>query len=323
MKILVTGGAGYIGSIMTRLLLDEGFDVVVADNLSGGRIEAVDARADLVVIDILDGPRLKRLVAETGVEAAIHFAGVISMGESMRDAAKYFRTNVVGTLNAAEALVAGGVDKLIFSSSAGVYGNTHAELIDEDHPKHPTNPYGESKLMAEQLLGWFGTVHGLRTVSLRYFNAAGATQDGKLGENHDPETHIIPLALEACRDGREFTLFGTDYPTPDGTCIRDYIHVEDLCRAHLAALHSLLEGGRGGTYNVGTGRGVSNREILRKVEEVTGRRLRVLEGPRRAGDAPRLVADPKRIAAAYGWEPRLSDTDTIVRTAWQYMQGRP
>ena len=321
MKILVTGGAGYIGSIMTRLLLDEGFDVVVADNLSGGRIEAVDARADLVVIDILDGEKLKRLVAETGVEAAIHFAGVISMGESMRDAAKYFRTNVVGTLNVAEALVAGGVDKLIFSSSAGVYGNTDSELIGEDHPKQPTNPYGESKLMAEQLLGWFGTVHGLRTVSLRYFNAAGATLDGKLGENHDPETHIIPLALKACRDGREFTLFGTDYPTPDGTCIRDYIHVEDLCRAHLAALHSLTEGHSGGTYNVGTGRGVSNREILRKVEEVTGRRLRVSEGPRRAGDAPRLVADPKRIEAAYGWKPRLSDTDTIVRTAWQYMQG--
>jgi len=322
MRILVTGGAGYIGSVMTKMLLDKGYEVVVLDDLSNGKPEAVDKRAGLEVADLAETDKVDALIRGGNFDAAMHFAGVISMGESMADPAKYFRINAFCALSLFEALAKNSVNKIIFSSTAGVYGDTEQGLIAEDHPKSPTNPYGESKLMVESMLGWYRDIHGLRSISLRYFNAAGAMLDGTLGENHEPETHIIPLALGAAKTGNEFKLFGDDYPTPDGTCVRDYIHVEDLAEAHLLALEALLNDHPGGVYNVGSGRGYSNREVLSTVEKVTGKRLNLSVVQRRPGDAPRLVADISRLRSELKWNPTRSDLNTVIRSAWEYEKKR-
>lgn len=324
MKILVTGGAGYIGSIMTRQLVDQGFEVVVVDNLSSGHRQAVDKRANFELIDLGQEKAVEGVFKKYKFDAIIHFAGVISMGESMENPAKYFKINVFNALNLFEVMVRYKVLKLIFSSSAGVYGNPVRLPILEDDSKKPTNPYGESKLMVEKILGWYDKIFGLRSISLRYFNAAGAALDGKLGEDHHPETHIIPLAIKTALGEREgFKLFGEDYETPDGTCIRDYVHVEDLCSAHLLALKALFEGSKTKVYNVGTGRGYSNKEVIAMVKRVSKVDFPVKICARRPGDATELVANPTRIKKELGWEPRYSDLKTIVKTAWHWHKDHP
>ena len=324
MKILVTGGAGYIGSIMTRQLLDKGFEVVVIDNLSGGYQQAVDKKAEFGLVDLNDKKAIEKVFKEHKFEAVIHFAGVISMGESMENPSKYFRINVFNALNLFEAMVKHKVLKLIFSSTAGVYGNPVHLPIPENDPKNPTNPYGESKLMVEKILGWYDKIFNLCSISLRYFNAAGAALDGKLGENHRPETHIIPLAIKtALGEKRTFKLFGDDYDTPDRTCIRDYVHVEDLCHAHLLALKSLFKGLKTTVYNVGTGKGYSNKEVVAMVKKISAVDFPVEICSRRPGDATELVADSTKIKKELGWRPQYSDLETIVKTAWDWYKKNP
>lgn len=308
-KILVTGGAGYIGAIMVAKLRKAGYDVLVFDKKPGG-----------IVGDITKIEDLQAAFRGQEIAAVFHFAGLISMEESTRQPGEYFRVNTFGALNLLEAMRQYQVNKLIFSSTAGVYGNPQKLPIPEDHLLEPTNPYGESKLAVEKILNWYDRTQGLRAISLRYFNAAGASLDNALGERHEPETHIIPLALQAVRTGKEFRLYGTDYPTPDGTCVRDYIHVEDLCQAHLLALEALWQDAPSQTYNVGTGVGISNLEIIKTIEAVTGRTLTVMKMPRRPGDAVELVADVSRIKKDLHFSPQYSDLKTIVETAWAYSQ---
>ena len=324
MKILVTGGAGYIGSIMTRQLLDKGFEVVVIDNLSGGYRQAVDKRADFELADLVNEETIEKVFKKYQFSAAIHFAGVISMGESMEHPGKYFRINVFNALNLFEAMIKHQVLKLIFSSTAGVYGDPVRLPIPENDSKKPTNPYGESKWMVEKILSWYDRIFNLRSISLRYFNAAGGTLDGKLGENHQPETHIIPLAIKTALGQRKiFKLFGNDYKTFDGTCIRDYVHVEDLCQAHLLALEALLKGSKTKVYNVGIGKGHSNKEVVEMIKKVTGIDFPVEICSRRPGDATELVADSTKIKKEFGWKPQHSDLKTIVETAWEWHKSHP
>lgn len=323
MKILVTGGAGYIGSLMVRQLLEVGYEVVVVDNLSTGRREAVDKRAELVIADLSHRKAIYKLFSDYKFDAVMHFAAVISMGESMENPAKYFYGNVFNSLNLLEEMVKHKVSKLIFSSTAGVYGNPIKIPISENHPKKPTNPYGESKLMVERILRWYDKIYELKSINLRYFNAAGASFDQSLEEHHRPETHLIPLALKSVLDeNHPFELYGDDYSTKDGTCIRDYIHVEDLCSAHLLALKALFDSHKTDYYNVGTGRGYSNREVIKMVEKVTGKKLKVKVGKRRQGDAVELVADSRKIKEEFGWQPKHSDLETIVGSAWKYYENR-
>ncbi len=317
-NVLITGGAGYIGSIMTRQLLDKGYKVVVVDDLSNGEVKALDERAKFKRLDLGDSKNVQQLFQINNFEAVLHFAGVISMAESMADPAKYFRINTFNTLNLLEAMVRHGADKIIFSSSAGVYGNPEKIPIPETHKTNPTNPYGESKLAVENILSWYDKIFGIKSVSLRYFNAAGASTDGKLGENHKSETHIIPLAIRAVLTDTEFALFGDDYNTDDGTCVRDYIHVEDLCNAHLLALNSLLERGNSAIYNVGTGVGYSNKDIVSHVEKISGKKLKIMMMGRRAGDSDTLVSDPSKIKTELGWKPKYSNPQIIIETAWKY-----
>ena len=318
MNILVTGGAGYIGSVMTRVLLDAGHRVVVADNLSSGHKSVVDPRASFVQVSLGDADAVTDMLSGTRIDAAIHFAGVISMAESMEDPAQYFTTNTHYSLMLFDALIGNGVKNVIFSSTAGVYGNPDVVPIPEDHPTRPTNPYGESKLMVEDILDWYDKLKGLHSVSLRYFNAAGAMRDGSIGEMHRNETHIIPLAIKAIIEKKSFTLFGDDYATPDGTCVRDYIHVEDLCDAHIKALEYLVRGGKTDVFNVGTGQGHSNKEVISAIEHVCGTSLTIIPEHRRPGDAERLVADATKITTMLGWKPNYSDIQTIVETAWKF-----
>ncbi|MDP2861028.1 MAG: UDP-glucose 4-epimerase GalE, partial [bacterium] len=321
--ILVTGGAGYIGSLMVKKLVEEDYSVVVVDNLSGGEKNAVDTKAKLIVTDLSDRKAICDIFQKYSCEAVLHFAGVIAMGESMKDPGKYFKINVFNTLNLLEEMVANNVNKLIFSSTAGVYGNPETLPIPENHPKNPTNPYGESKFIVEKILGWYDKIYKIRSISLRYFNACGAAIDGSLGENHNPETHIIPLAMKALLDDKVLKLFGDDYKTKDGTCVRDYIHIEDLCRAHLLALRALARGQQTTQYNVGTGEGYSNKEVLETIESVTGRKMRIETAPRRPGDVDELVADPGKIKKELGWKPEYSDLRTIVETAWEWHKAHP
>lgn len=324
MKILVTGGAGYIGSIMTRQLLGKGFKVVVVDNLSEGHRQAVDKRADFELVDLADQKAVEKVFKRHKFDAVTHFAGVISMGESMENPGKYFRINVFNALNLFESMVKYKVLKLIFSSSAGVYGNPVRLPIPEEDPKKPTNPYGESKLMVEKILSWYDKIFALRSISLRYFNAAGAALDGKLGEDHRPETHIIPLAIKTALGERKiFKLFGDDYETFDGTCIRDYVQVEDLCFAHLLALNALFKGAEATAYNVGIGKGYSNKQVIAMVKKISGVDFPVEICPRRPGDATELVADSTKIRKELGWKPRHSDLKTIVKTAWRWHKTHP
>jgi UDP-glucose-4-epimerase GalE len=316
-RILVTGGAGYIGSTTSLVLLDAGYDVVVVDDLSRGHRDNVDP-ARLRLMNTLDTDALTALLESEPCDAVIHFAAYIAVGESMKAPEIYFHNNVAGSLSLFTAMVRAGVKALVFSSTAAVYGMPSTIPIPEDSPYSAVNPYGESKVMVEKILGWFDVIHGLRSVCLRYFNASGAEEKARVGERHDPETHLIPLLLRAIRTGEPVTLFGDDYDTPDGTCIRDYIHVSDLAQAHVLAVESLLGGGPSNRFNVGTGNGYSVREVVQAVEQVTGRKVPYRFGPRREGDPPLLVADSTRLRQALGWTPRHSDLKTIVETAWHF-----
>ena len=318
---MVTGGAGYIGSHTVNLLLKQGCDVTVIDNLSRGYRHNVDVHR-LRTVDLSDTEGLCRVFAERPCDAVIHFAAYISVGESVRVPELYFANNVGGSLSLLTAMLRSGVRRLVFSSTAAVYGMPASVPIKEESPHAPVNPYGESKVMVERLLHWFDQIHGLRSVCLRYFNASGADPEGSRGEEHDPETHLIPLLFRAILTGEPITIFGEDYPTPDGTCIRDYIHVNDLAQAHILALEWLMGGGASDAFNVGTGSGYSVRDVLAVVGEVTGKKAPFVIGPRREGDPPELVADSTRLQRMLKWTPRYSDLRNIVATAWSFEQKR-
>lgn len=314
--VLVVGGAGYIGSHMVKRLGQLGCQVVTLDNLSGGFRDAVLA-GDFVHGDIADRALLDRLFSSRRFDAVMHFASYIQVGESMREPAKYYQNNVVNTLNLLDAMRTFGVNRFIFSSTAAIFGEPDYTPIDEAHPKRPINPYGRSKLMVEDALADYDRAYGMKSVCLRYFNAAGADAEGELGERHDPETHLIPLVLQAASGRRpHISVFGRDYDTPDGTCIRDYIHIADLCEAHWLALLSLLDGGDSQAYNLGNGNGFSVQEVIDAARRVTGREIPVQDAPRREGDPARLVADATRARAELGWAPRYNDLDVIIRHAW-------
>jgi UDP-glucose 4-epimerase len=320
MKVLVTGGAGYIGAHMVKALSRRGAEVVVLDNLSSGRREAV-RDCPLVTGDINNAPDLAAVFAAHHFDAVMHFASLIQVGESVQQPARYYRTNVGGTLNILEAMRTADVRRFIFSSSAAVFGEPSYTPIDEAHPKTPVNPYGFSKLAVERILADYAAAYGMHSISLRYFNAAGADPEGDLGECHDPETHLIPLVLQAASGRRpDVTIFGTDYPTSDGTCVRDYIHVVDLCQAHVLALDYLAEKGRSGAYNLGNNQGFSVRQIIDTAERVSGSNVPVKLGPRRAGDPAVLVADSRKAIAELGWRPQYQALDTIIGHAWAWEQ---
>ncbi len=318
-RILVTGGAGYIGSNTVLQLADAGYEVVVVDNLSYGRREAVDPRI-LRVFDLHDTEALVALFQAEPCDAVIHFAAFISVGESMKLPEIYFDNNVGASLSLFTAMLRTGVKHLVFSSTAAVYGLPESSPISEDLPYAPINPYGESKVMVEKILGWLDRAHGLRHVCLRYFNASGADPEGRAGEMHNPETHLIPLLFRAIQTGKPVDVFGDDYPTPDGTCVRDYIHVSDLAQAHILAVESLLGGAPSNKFNVGTGTGFSVLEVIRAVESVTGKQVPHRISPRRAGDPPALVADSNKLQSTLGWKPRLGELKDIVSTAWNFAQ---
>ena len=320
-KILVTGGAGYIGSHTVQLLLKRGYDVAVVDNLSKGYRHNVPPDR-LFQLDLCETHALTELMRQTKTEAVIHFAAFIAVGESMREPARYFTNNVGGSLSLLTAMVETGVKHIVFSSTAAVYGNPHAAPILETFPIQPVNAYGETKVMVETLLRWFDQIHHLTGICLRYFNASGADPEGRLGEEHDPETHLIPLLLRAIVTGQPVTIFGDDYPTPDGTCIRDYIHVNDLALAHILAVEHLLAGGASDQFNVGTGAGHSVMEMIRAVEEVTGKKVPYVIGPRRDGDPPALVAASDKLRTKLAWQPQYADLRTIVQHAWNFAKTR-
>lgn len=318
MKILVTGGAGYIGSFMVKRLLERGDEIVVADNLERGHKESIDNRATFLQGDLLDKSFVGNVFANNKFDGVIHFAGYISMGESVENPFIYFQNNIFSSLNIMEEMVKTKTDNFIFSSTAGVYGNPTKLPIPEDHPKNPENPYGESKLIVEKLMNWYQKTHGLNSVALRYFNASGAALDGSLGEQHDPETHIIPNIIKAILENKSFKLFGTDYKTKDGTCVRDYIHVLDLANAHTLALEKLSKDKGMFSYNVGTGSGYSNKEIIEAVKKVSGKDIQIEESSRRLGDADELIADVSKIKSELNFITQYSDLEAIVSSAWKW-----
>ncbi len=318
--VLVTGGAGYIGSQTCKALSRAGYQPIVLDNLVYGHEWAV-RWGPLAVGDIGDRACLDAVIARYRPQAVIHFAAFAYVGESVRDPGRYYRNNVAGTLSLLEALRDHGIHHLIFSSTCAIYGIPDQLPITEDHPQCPINPYGASKLMVERMLGDFAQAHGLNWVALRYFNAAGADPEGELGEDHHPETHLIPLAIRAALgQGPELQVFGDDYPTPDGSCIRDYIHVADLAEAHVLALAYLRAGGESGTLNLGTGRGHSVFEVIAAVERLAGCAVPRSIGPRRPGDPPVLYADASRARDQLGWRPRYPELETIIDHAWRWHQ---
>lgn len=323
MRVLVTGGAGYIGSQMARQLIENKMDVVVVDSLENGHRAAVPAKVPFYVGDVGDEKFIGAVFARERVEAVIHFAAYLAVKESMEQPLKYFRNNVENTLRLVSAMLKANVTRLVYSSSAAVYGNPTRIPIPDDHPRQPINPYGESKHLVEKMLQWLSSATPLRAISLRYFNACGAALDGSHGEDHPDEPHIIPLALRAALRGTPFYIFGNDYRTPDGTCIRDYIHIVDLCDAHLRALDALTRGHNTDAYNVGTGYGYSNREIAETAQRITGINFEIRYGPRRPGDPDELVADSTRLQKEFGWTPRYSDLDTIIGSAWQWHRTHP
>jgi UDP-glucose 4-epimerase len=320
--ILVTGGAGYIGSHVVKRLGERGYGILVYDNLSQGHREMVTG-GRFIEGDLSEPVRLEGLLREHGVTAVMHFAAHSLVGESEVDPQKYYLNNVVNTIHLLDAMLKAGVRRIVFSSSAAVYGEPLGVPIEEDHPTEPTNVYGQTKLIVEHVLKKYTSVYGLEYASLRYFNAAGADEGGALGEDHKPESHLIPLVLDVALGRKEaVTIFGTDYDTPDGTCIRDYIHVNDLAEAHILALESLVGKGRSSVFNLGNGRGFSVREVIRTAERVTGKRIVTMEGNRRQGDPARLVASSVRIMEQLGWRPALADLETIVATAWNFHRRR-
>jgi UDP-glucose 4-epimerase len=322
--VLVTGGAGYVGSQVLAVLRAAGRPCVVLDNLSRGHRELVQD-AELVVGDVADRALVRRVLAEHGVDAVMHFAAYAYVGESATDPLAYYANNVAATVSLLRAMLDGGVTRLVFSSTCATYGVPEAVPITEDHPQRPINPYGASKLMVERVLADVGHAHGLRAVVLRYFNAAGADPSGTIGEWHEPETHLIPLALAAAAGDRDaLEIYGTDYPTPDGTCVRDYIHVVDLAQAHVLGLAHLEAGRPGEVFNLGNGNGFSVREVIQTVERVTGRPVPARTAARRPGDPPVLVGSADRARRVLGWRPRFERLEAIVDTAWAwYRRGRP
>ncbi|MEI7786405.1 MAG: UDP-glucose 4-epimerase GalE [Betaproteobacteria bacterium] len=319
--MLVVGGAGYIGSHMLKRLAQAGCQLTTLDDLSGGYAEAV-RWGTLVEGHVGDAALLERLFSRHRFSAVMHFASFIEVGASVSQPLAYYQNNLAHTLTLLQAMRAHDVRALVFSSTAATFGQPHYSPIDEKHPQQPINPYGRSKWMVEQVLADCDKAHGLRSVCLRYFNAAGADPEGELGECHQPETHLIPLVLQAASGRRaHITVHGQDYDTPDGTCIRDYVHVSDLCEAHWLALQSLLAGGPSQAYNLGHGQGYSVRQVIAAAEHITGRSVPVLQGPRRAGDPARLVADARLARQKLGWQPRLSDLHTIMSHAWQWEQS--
>jgi len=320
-RILVTGGAGFIGSHIAKALADSGFEPVAFDNLSIGHRSAVKY-GPLIEADLLDRSALDLAFSQYAIDAVIHAAGSAYVGESMAAPRKYFRNNVSAAVNLLDSMATHQVGSIVFSSSCTTYGTPQSLPLSEVHPQSAISPYGETKLFIERMLQWCTGAEGLNWMILRYFNAAGADPAGELGEEHDPETHLIPLAISAALGKEPLQIFGTDYPTPDGTAIRDYIHVTDLANAHVAALAHLTENGSNSALNLGTGKGHSIREVIRCVESVSGRRVPYREAPRRAGDPPELVADASRAEALLGWRPRYSSLATIVETAWHWFERR-
>ena len=321
LKILVTGGAGYIGSHTVRLMDSQDYEITVLDNLVYGHRESiVTNNVTLVVGDLSDQVLVNKLFTENKFDAVIHFAAYAYVGESVTDPAKYYMNNTAGPLVLLEAMKKYQCKYFIFSSTCATYGNPQYIPIDEDHPQNPINPYGRSKLMLEKILEDYDHAYGIKSVRLRYFNACGASLDAVIGEDHDPETHLIPLVLMAIKGERnDITVFGTDYDTPDGTCIRDYIHVNDLGRAHIQALSYLLENSQSLSCNLGTGQGVSVKEIIEKAEKVTGFKVPVIYGDRREGDPPELVANPKLAKEKLNWEAEFKDVSKSLETAWNWM----
>ena len=319
--VLVTGGAGYIGSVVTAQLLAKGHKVIVCDNLSHGSQPAVPSGARTVIADIADRAALDRIFSEQRIDAVVHMAAFIEAGESMQVPEKYFRNNTANSLALLEAVLHHKVQRLVFSSTAALYGTPERTPIEETDALKPTNTYGESKLLVEHMLAWFNRIHGLRYASLRYFNAAGAA--GELGEDHIPESHLIPLTLQVALGKRpHISIYGTDYPTPDGTCVRDYIHVSDLASAHLLALDALRERDKL-IYNLGNGRGFSVREVVETVRRVTGHPIPAQEAPRRPGDPAVLVAASDRIKRELNWQPQFMSLESIVRSAWEWRRAHP
>jgi UDP-glucose 4-epimerase len=326
MKVLVTGGAGYIGGVVADELLQAGHEVIVFDNLSRGHRQAVPKNAELVIGELADRAALDQLLRTQAIDAVMHFAALIEAGESMKAPETFFRNNTANALTLLEAMLGAGVKRFVFSSTAALYGNPERTPIEENDALRPTNAYGESKLLVERMLAWFHQIHGLRYASLRYFNAAGASRPDR-GEAHQPETHLIPRILEvALGRAQHVNIFGTDYPTPDGTCVRDYIHVSDLARAHLLALHA-LEKTAGESipliYNLGNGQGFSVREVVEVARAVTGHPVPAIESPRRPGDPAVLIASSEKIRRELGWQPKFPDLKTIVESAWQWHRAYP
>ena len=323
MRIFVCGGAGYVGSHCVRRLVAGGHQVTVFDNLVSGHRQAVDPAAEFVQGDLADAARVKRVLEDGRFDAAMHFAAFLNVGESVQQPLKYYRNNVANTLNLLEAMQSAGVRRMVFSSSCAVFG-VPAELpITEDLPKDPINPYGATKLTMEWLLRDSAAAWGLGSVALRYFNAAGASSDGTIGEDHKPEIHLIPLVLQVALGQREsISVFGTDYPTPDGTCVRDYIHVEDLAEAHRLAIEGLKEG-NAQVFNVGTGQGHSVMELINAARSVTGHEILANPAPRRPGDPPELYASSDKLRNHYGWKPRYTDLADILATAWRWHKAHP
>jgi UDP-glucose 4-epimerase len=322
MRVLVTGGAGYIGSHMVKLLVESGAQVTVLDDLSTGHADAVRGR-DFVKGDIADLSFTKKLLQEKSIEAVVHFAAASLVGESVADPLKYYRRNVGGTVALVQAMHEAKVARLVFSSTAAVYGEPQRQPIDEAHPTQPVNPYGSSKLAIERMLAECSSAYGIGAVVLRYFNAAGADPGGELGERHDPETHLIPLVLQAAAGRRpSISVFGNDWPTRDGTCVRDYIHVSDLCEAHLRALEWLAKGGGYECFNLGNGDGATVLEVIEAARRVTGKTIKMVQAQRRAGDPPSLVADAGKARRVLGWQPARADIEGIVRDAWNFEQRR-
>lgn len=317
-RILVTGGAGYIGSHTCKALADAGLTPITFDNFIHGHRRAVQW-GPLVEGDLADARLLERVLREYEISAVVHFAGYCYVGESMNDPGKYFHNNTVNTLNLLEAMKCAGVGKIVFSSTCATYGIPQYVPMDEDHPQQPINPYGESKLFVERMLQWYGIAHGIKSVALRYFNAAGADPQGLTGEDHEPETHLIPLAIYAAMGIiPHLNVYGNDYPTPDGTAIRDYIHVTDLATAHERALRYLQDGGKSTVLNLGTGHGHSVREVIATVERISNRTVPVRDAARRPGDPPELVAAAAKAMQALNWQPQHSSLEMIVSTAWNW-----
>lgn len=322
-SVLVTGGAGYIGSHTVKALRQRGDDAIVFDDFSAGHRRAAAHATATVEGDIHDVAAVRGAITQYGVDAVLHFAAWLSVGESVTNPARYYENNVVGALRVLDAMVAEGVQHFVFSSTAAVFGNPVETPIAESHPKLPINAYGETKLAIERALPHYERAYGLRSIALRYFNAAGADPDGELGEDHDPEAHVIPRAIDAALGRGSFEVFGEDYETPDGTCLRDFVHVTDLASAHLLALDALRGGAASTQYNLGSGRPTSVKAVIASVEKVTGRRMPFTVGARRPGDPGVLFASSDRLRRDLGWRPRFDEIDTIVETAWRWREAHP